>query len=554
MTASGHPAVRSLRVPIGLVDRPYEQSRELLVADLSAADGHVGVVGAPQAGKSTLLRTLILSLALTHTPEEVQFYCLDMAGGGLMSVAGLPHVGSVATRLERDRVLRTIEELAQLLEWREQAFAAHGVDSITAYRVRGSRADLPADPFGDVFLVIDGWQTLRKDFEDLEPRVTELAARGLGFGVHVVLAATRWSEIRPSTRDLLGTKLELRLGDPVESELGARTAALVPHQPGRGLTTTKHHFLAGLPRIDGSSATDDLMTATKLAAEEVATYWTGRRAPEVRMLPARLPVGTVPEPTVGSGGDLAVCLGLDEKRLAPVWHDFAATPHLIVLGDAETGKTNLLRALAEAIVARYTPAQARILMADGRRELHSAVPEEYRIGYAVGADALADLAANAAVSMTKRLPGSDVPPEQLARRDWWHGPRLFLLVDDYDLMASGAGMGGPLEPLIPLLAHGTTIGMHLVVARSTSGAMRAMMDPLLRRMWELGAPGVLFSYPKEEGKFLGEAAPRTLPAGRAQLVTRRSVRLVQTVDATAEPTPADRNPAGSNPSVTGAQP
>ena len=55
-----------------------------------------------------------------------------------------------------------------------------------------------------------------------------------------------------------------------------------------------------------------------------------------------------------------------------------------------------------------------------------------------------------------------------------------------------------------------------------------MMDPLLRRLWELGTPAVLLSFPKEEGKFLGEAKPRTLPAGRAQLVTRRGIRLIQT--------------------------
>jgi S-DNA-T family DNA segregation ATPase FtsK/SpoIIIE len=47
-------------------------------------------------------------------------------------------------------------------------------------------------------------------------------------------------------------------------------------------------------------------------------------------------------------------------------------------------------------------------------------------------------------------------------------------------------------------------------------------------MWELGSPAVLLSYPKEEGKFLGEAKPRTLPAGRAQLVTRRNIQLIQT--------------------------
>jgi S-DNA-T family DNA segregation ATPase FtsK/SpoIIIE len=70
--------------------------------------------------------------------------------------------------------------------------------------------------------------------------------------------------------------------------------------------------------------------------------------------------------------------------------------------------------------------------------------------------------------------------------------------------------------------------MHLVIARSTSSAMRAMMDPVIRRLWELGTPATVLSYPKEEGRFIGEANPRKLPPGRAQLVTRRSVQLIQT--------------------------
>ena len=53
------------------------------------------MVGAPQSGKSTALRTLICALALTHTPAEVQVYCLDFGGGGLAALRDLPHVGGV---------------------------------------------------------------------------------------------------------------------------------------------------------------------------------------------------------------------------------------------------------------------------------------------------------------------------------------------------------------------------------------------------------------------------------------------------------------------------
>ncbi|MEO6702159.1 MAG: type VII secretion protein EccCa, partial [Jatrophihabitantaceae bacterium] len=89
-----------LTVPLAVVDKPFEQRRDLLWADLSGAAGNAVVAGGPQTGKSTLLRTLVSVLALTHTPAEVQFFLLDMGGGALASLAGLPHTSGYASRLD----------------------------------------------------------------------------------------------------------------------------------------------------------------------------------------------------------------------------------------------------------------------------------------------------------------------------------------------------------------------------------------------------------------------------------------------------------------------
>ncbi|TDV34593.1 type VII secretion protein EccCa [Actinophytocola oryzae] len=516
----------NLTVPVGLVDVPAQQRREPLLADLSGSKGNVAVVGAPQSGKSTVLRSIISALALTHTAAEVQFYCLDF-GGTLSSLAKLPHVGSIANRLDRDRVTRTVLEICNLMSRREKLFAEHNIDSMQSYRRARANGELEVkDPYGDVFLVVDGWYTIRQDFDEVEDRFTELAARGLSFGIHLVIAAGRWSEMRPWLRDVLGTRFELRLGDPIDSEVNSRLAAKVPAVPGRGITKTLLHFLTALPRIDGSGTTDDLAEATVEMAESLALPG-GPKAPKVRLLPHELPSAKLPKPTAPSPtADMRMALGMEDVALATQWLDFDANAHLLVFGDAETGKTNLLRHIAKSVAAHYGPGEARVMFADFRRELRDTIPQEHQINYTVASDGFRDAVKQAAELLASRVPGPDITPDRLPKRDWWTGGRLFILVDDFELAEGGTD---PLAPLAPLLQQGSDIGLHLVVARSTAGGARAMMNPTLRRMWELGAPALMFSCPKDAGSFLGTLKPRTLPTGRVQFVNRRrAVRLVQT--------------------------
>src|SRR5258705_5404572 len=123
----------------------------------------------------------------------------------------LPHVGAVAGRAEPQLVWRMVAELESIVRSREAV-----------------RAESDAGPLGDVLLVIDGWAGLRHEFEALEESITALAVQGLSFGVHVVLSASRWAEIRPSLKDQIGTRIELRLGHPADSELDRKQAQRVP--------------------------------------------------------------------------------------------------------------------------------------------------------------------------------------------------------------------------------------------------------------------------------------------------------------------------------------
>jgi ESX secretion system protein EccC len=506
LTTAGGEGQGALHAVLGIIDRPFEQRRDPLWADLSGAAGHAAVVGAPRSGKSTLLRTLVSSLALLHTPAEVQFYILDFGGGTLSSLQGLPHVGGVATRANGDRVRRTVAELRALLEQRERSFARDGVGSIADYRSLTASGGAASDGYGDVFLVVDGWLTLRQDYEELEQAVTALAARGLGYGIHVVAATGKWSEFRPAVRDLFGTRLELRLGDPYESEVGRAAAANVPpDSPGRGLTRDGLHFLAAAPDIDRAA---------------VAKAWQGPRARAVRLLPDVLPLSALP-----AAAGPVIPFAIDEDALAPACADFAADPHFLVFGDTECGKSNLLRVLTSGICAAYGPEQAKVLFIDYRRSLLDSSEVPHQIGYGTSSVAAASLLGDVRQALLTRLPPPDLTPGQLRARSWWSGPDLFLIVDDYDLVAVSAN---PMLVLSELLPQARDIGLHVILARSAGGAGRAMYDPVIQRLREMGSPGLIMSGNRDEGQLLGGVRPAPLPAGRGFLVERRTgSRLVQ---------------------------
>src|SRR5690606_32207295 len=375
-----------LQVPLGIVDRPYEQRRDPLWADFSGGAGHGAVVGGPQSGKSTMLRTLIMSMALTHTPEEAQFYCIDLGGGTLAALEGLPHVGGVAVaRREPDKARRIVAELATLINEREERFGALGVDSMNDFRNRKRRGEITAeqDPFGDAFLIVDGWRALRDDFDELEPQITKLAVQGLTYGVHVIISSNRWADIRPAIKDLLGTRFELRLGDPSESDIDRRVAVNVPPgRPGRGLTRDKLHFLSGLPRIDGSSDDADLGDGVADAVKKISAAWKGRHAPQVRLLPDLMPYEELLLQDKYRDTKL-IPIGVDEDELAPVYLDFDSDPHFLAYADGESGKTNLLRQIVRGITERYTKKEAVIILVDYRRTMLGFAEGEQLLRYAV---------------------------------------------------------------------------------------------------------------------------------------------------------------------------
>lgn len=489
-----------LTAAIGLVDNPYAQRRDPLIVDLSGAAGNVAVVGAPRAGKSTAARALLLALAERHEPGEVSFYCLDF-GGGLSSLRHLPHVGSVATRADVDLCRRTVAVVESVMRTREARSHRMETDST------------PHDPYGHVFLVVDGWATVRQNFEGLEGPITAIAAQGLSFGVHVVVTASRWAELRPGLKDQIATRIELRLGDPGDSEMDRKRARDLGARPaGHGITANGSEMVIAVP-----PDTD--------MVEQLRTRWNGRRAEQVEVLPTLVRHCDIRNRvTDRQAGQLLI--GIDERKLKPITLDFNEHQHLLVLGESGCGKSALLRLLCSEVMDTNSADEAQLEIVDFRRTLLGVVDSEYLSAYTMSLVSLSSRMPTLLDRLEARIPGETVTQQQLRTRSWWTGPQIYLVIDDYDLVAGATG--NPLVRLADFLPHARDLGLHLIVARRSGGAARAMFDPVLARMRDAGCMGLMMSASPEEGVLMGAVRPSSLPPGRGALITRgESPQLIQ---------------------------
>ncbi|MEU7179934.1 MULTISPECIES: type VII secretion protein EccCa [Streptomyces] len=516
-----------LEVPLGMLDDPTRQWQGQWYLDLTLAGGHAAVIGGPQSGKTTLLRTLVLSLALTHTPQEVGIYGLDLVGGGLAALSGLPHVGGIASRADRERAARTVDEVRNMLAAREDLFREHGIDSISQLRDLHAAGRLPQLASAEIVLVIDGFGALRDDFEELDDGIADILKRGGGYGIHVVAGMLRWNDVRIAVQSNFGTRDELRLNDPSESSIDHKLAAtLSPDEPGRVLTDRKLFAQVALPRTDGLADTADLGAVLERTVRTIRATWSGEVAQPVRVLPHLLEPHLLPGPVAEPQ---RVPIGLDQTALNPVLLDlFQHDQHLLVMGDSECGKTNLLKTIASSLIERYSVDELVFAVMDPRRSLRGAIPEEFNGGYAYNAKMCAGLATGIATVLDKRLPDDAAGPQDLEPGSWGGGPRIVVLVDDYDVLTT-AGQE-PLEPFLPYILSAADIGLHFVLTRRVAGASRGIYEPLVQGLRESGSSALLMAGDRGEGQLFPGVYASQQPPGRGVLIRRgQPNRLIQTV-------------------------
>ncbi|MBT2531859.1 FHA domain-containing protein [Arthrobacter sp. ISL-48] len=392
------------------------------VLDLQTDGPHLLVAGTTGSGKSELLRSLTLALALSYPPDRINFLFVDFKGGSCLGpLTGLPHGVGIITDLTSHELERSLTSLRAEIRLREELLASVQAPDLTSYRASPVGQDTPLP---HLVLVIDEFRMLVEDAPEALRELMRIAAIGRSLGIHLIMATQRpQGALTQDIRANVTTSIALRVQSEVESVdiINSKAAAAISvDTPGRAylargmeaaqefqaaslgsaaveaeskgirirLATEALEFSAGSgvaasgpPGMTPALDTAPLITALK----DLWTSMGGQavRRPVAAPLPAILSeadmrelAGTEPALTAAARASMqppnksgwSIQLGLmdvpEEQRTVPLGWEPAGHGHLALIGGSESGARDALGLAVDGLACHSTESHLYILDAD----------------------------------------------------------------------------------------------------------------------------------------------------------------------------------------------
>jgi DNA segregation ATPase FtsK/SpoIIIE-like protein len=510
---------------IGIIDNPYRASQKPLKIDFP--HGHVVIFGASGRGKTTFLRTIMTSLALSLSPDELQIYILDFGGRAMMIMQDLPHVGAVITSEEDERVLRVLRKVNDIVDYRQVLFSEARVNSLDSYNLAHPEKILPA-----ILVVIDNFAEFKEYYDNLMGPLISLIRESRAYGVHFLISADLPNALTGKLYNLVTERFTLKLSDTSEYSdiVGRGVPADLSAVPGRGYVrvgTMPLEFQTALTFTPEEDDPDGLAKVSKMCVRMATLWdgkWKGEKPSTIETLPLRFSLDNLlKQSSVPEIRRINAIMGIDDRTLMPTIIDIERQgPHMVILGQPLSGKTSTLRTMMISIAYNYSPDEVMMVMIDYTRKLWKG-SETSLANLPHVVETIDDLEQLDAFLENFKAECADFDEKPKRRK-------IMIFIDNYDAFTeeSSRKKMSFFEALAGLIRKYQTSGVYLIVAGSL-GIVSSSDD--LRKVFMAPNFGIALrsadAVGRLNGKFPRALADAELPMGRAFIVRSGITSMVQ---------------------------
>lgn len=390
---------KSMAAPIGV------SKSGIVSLDLhdKAHGPHGLVAGTTGSGKSEILQTYILSMALLFHPYEVGFVIIDFKGGGMVNqFKNLPHLVGAITNIDGKEIDRSLKSIKAELKKRQRLFADADVNHIDKY-IKKFKAGEVTEPLPHLILIVDEFAELKADQPEFMKELISAARIGRSLGVHLILATQKpsgqvddqiWSNSR--------FKLCLKVQDQADSnEVLKSPLAAEIKEPGRAYLQVGNNEIfelfqsaySGAPeKADNSNVKEFTIYSLTDSGRKVPVYQQkkkksgdGNRTQLEAIVDyvhdyaeanhvAKLPDICLPPlaevinyDSLAVADELSVPVGIyddPDNQLQTVYGINIFAENTLIIGSSMSGKTNLLQLILRGIAKNFTPDEVNVYIID----------------------------------------------------------------------------------------------------------------------------------------------------------------------------------------------
>ena len=408
---SRHDAHHSMAVPVGI----QENGDPFFFDILSGHHGPHGlIVGTTGSGKTEVIQSWILSMAVRFSPQDVSFVLVDFKGTAFLDPfldkdngAKLPHIAGTISNLDSG-IERNLAAMESELRRREELFSQYGVKKIAEYN------QIAHEPLPFLFVIFDEFLDFKNTYSEYMPTIAKFFAQGRSLGMSFILMSQTPD---PLSAFMANSEFKwcLRVKQPEDSRTMLNTSdAFAALPPGRFFITAQNgevyqqvqSFFAGAPyrpyaknpymrvapisvvniagrRLQYEDNATTGFKATKNEIDAVVEYLDKfardngiPRAAQIwtKELPDRLSLDTLISCSFEGGkwpkknDGLMPAIGLiddpQKQSQYPLLLDLGETGHAAVFGAPGSGKTTLLQTLVMSLALSYSPEDVHIYIMD----------------------------------------------------------------------------------------------------------------------------------------------------------------------------------------------
>ncbi|RBM21377.1 FtsK/SpoIIIE domain-containing protein [Streptomyces sp. PT12] len=493
-------------------------------------DGPHGLIaGTTGSGKSELLQTIVASLAVANTPENMTFVLVDYKGGSAFKdCVQLPHTVGMVTDLDNHLVERALQSLGAELTRREHILAEVGAKDIEDYQDLIRRNPGRLTPMPRLLIVIDEFASMVRELPDFVKGLVNIAQRGRSLGIHLLLATQRPSGVvSPEIRANTNLRIALRVTDASESSdvINAPDAGFIAKStPGRAFVRLGHSslvpFQSGrvggrrpgavdpavarpwtgvlewndlgrgkLKRPPGQKSEEEEITDLKVLVDSIIEAdrqlgFAKQHSPWLPALPEQVllrdlehpvPLGALPAAPYGVE-DLPV-----QQARRSVAVDFKSFSHMIVAGTARSGRSQLLRTIAGSLSWIHSAADVHIYGVDCGNGALNALTKLPNCGAVVNRNQTERVRRlirrlRAELDRRQEVLGNDALADigeqrAAAANPEDRLPHIVVMIDRWEGWVSTLGEidhGALTDEIYVILREGASVGIHLVITGDRS--------------------------------------------------------------------------------------